>query len=87
MPLQYVLEGQPLVQRMGQSASVPLQTIDPPHAGLPGSFAGAGAQVPFEAARLQRSQLPAWQIGSVRVRVRLPVTAQVEPNVHEPYAP
>jgi hypothetical protein len=56
------LAGQPLVQRIGQSASVPLHTMLPPQAGLPGSFAGAGLQVPFEAARLHRSQLPlqAW---------------------------
>jgi hypothetical protein len=62
MPLQYVFAGQPLEQRIGQSASVPLQTIVPPQAGLPGSDAGAGVQAPLELARLQRSQLPlqAW---------------------------
>ena len=58
VPLQYVFAGQPLVQRMGQSASVPLQTMAPPQAGLPGSVAGAGEQVPAVALRLQRSQLP-----------------------------
>lgn len=50
--------GQPLVQRMGQSASVPLQTTVVPQAGVPGSFAGAGEQLPAVAERLQRSQLP-----------------------------
>ena len=58
VPLQKVFEGQPLEQRMGQSASVPLQTTEPPHAGLPGSEAGAGRQVPRVPERLQRSQLP-----------------------------
>ena len=43
---------------MGQSESVPLQTTVPPHAGLPGSFAGAGRHVPSWPDRLQRSQLP-----------------------------
>jgi hypothetical protein len=57
-PLQKVFGGQPLEQRMGQSGSVPLHTTVPPHAGLPGSFAGAGRQVPSCPARLQRSQLP-----------------------------
>jgi hypothetical protein len=62
VPLQNVFAGQPLEQRMGQSARVPLQTTAPPQAGLPGSFAGAGLQVPLVVARLQRSQLPlqAW---------------------------
>jgi len=47
---------------MGQSASVPLHTTAPPQAGLPGSEAGAGPQLPPLPARLQRSQLPlqAW---------------------------
>ena len=53
-----MLLGQPLAQVMGQSASVPLHTTAPPHAGLPGSLAGAGEQVPLLALRLQRSQLP-----------------------------
>ena len=62
MPLQKVFTGHPLVQRIGQSASVPLQTMAPPQAGLPGSFTGAGVQVPVVGPRLQRSQLPlhAW---------------------------
>ena len=55
VPEQYVVVGQPEVQRIGQSRSVPLQT-SMPHAGDPGSLAGAGSQVP--AVRLQRSQLP-----------------------------
>ena len=59
MPLQYVFDGHPLLQKMGQSASVPLHTTAPPQAGLPGSEAGAGAQVPgLSMLRLQRSQLP-----------------------------
>jgi hypothetical protein len=52
------LAGQPLAQVMGQSGSEPLQTTVPPHAGLPGSFDGAGEQVPSAPGRLQRSQLP-----------------------------
>jgi hypothetical protein len=52
------LVGQPLVQRIGQSGSVPLHTTVAPHAGEPGSFAGAGVQVPPVVGRLQRSQLP-----------------------------
>ena len=61
VPLQKVLAGQPLVQKMGQSDKLPLHTTEPPQAGLPGSDAGAGAQVPG-VPRLQRSQLPlqAW---------------------------
>jgi hypothetical protein len=58
VPLQKVFGGQPLVQRMGQSGSVPLQTTLPPHAGMPGSFAGAGRHRPSWPGRLQRSQLP-----------------------------
>ena len=50
--------GQPLVQRMGQSASVPLHTTVAPQPGVPGSLSGAGVQLPAEAVRLQRSQLP-----------------------------
>ena len=57
MPEQYVLVGQPAVQRIGQSRRVPLQTSAPPHAGVPGSLAGAGSQLPV-VERLQRSQLP-----------------------------
>ena len=62
MPLQKVVMGHPLEQKMGQSASVPLHTTAPPQAGLPGSRAGAGPQVPTLPVRLQRSQLPlhAW---------------------------
>jgi hypothetical protein len=61
-PLQYAFPGHPAEQRMGQSLSVPLQVTRPPQAGLPGSFAGAGRQLPSWPGRLQRSQLPvqAW---------------------------
>jgi hypothetical protein len=58
VPLQYVLVAQPLVQRIGQSASVPLHSTIAPQAGVPGSLTGAGVQLPAEAVRLQRSQLP-----------------------------
>jgi hypothetical protein len=57
-PLHQVFAGQPLAQGMGQSGRLPLHTTVPPHAGLPGSFAGAGWQVPSLPGRLQRSQLP-----------------------------
>jgi hypothetical protein len=46
MPLQYVFDGQPVLQRIGQSGSAPVQVMDWPHAGLPGSPMGAGRQVP-----------------------------------------
>ncbi len=57
MPLQYVFEEQPEVHKMGQSASDPLHTTEPPHAGSPGSFTGLGRHSPRCPARLQRSQL------------------------------
>ena len=52
-----MLVGHPLTQVIGQSVSVPLQTMLPPHSGWPGSFAGLTLQVPILPARLQRSQL------------------------------
>lgn len=58
MPLQYVPPGQPALQRIGQSTSVPLQLTEAPHAGLPGSPDGAGRHEPTWPERSQRSQLP-----------------------------
>lgn len=57
VPEQYVVEGQPAVQGIGQSTFVPLQVTFPPHSGSPGSPTGEGRQVPA-GIRSQRSQLP-----------------------------
>lgn len=57
VPLHQVPEGHPAVQRIGQSVRVPLQTTAPPHAGVPGSLAGLGLQVPVFEGTSHRSQL------------------------------